>query len=194
MTDSLRGSSPEAPTRRQQILDAAIGLFQQRGFHGAGVDDIGAAAGITGPAVYRHFASKDELLVAVLDLVVDRLLRDVRRIVAEAGSGREALGEIVRFHIAFSLEDHRLIGVYLQEERSLPDPDRRRIRKKQALYVDEWTGVLRSVRPELSEAEARTAVQAAIGLIHSVAFFESDLPAAELAALLEEMALHALAG
>src|SRR3990172_3114367 len=45
-----------SPGRREAILDAATHLFSARGYADTGIDDIGAAVGITGPAVYRHFA------------------------------------------------------------------------------------------------------------------------------------------
>ena len=48
--------------RRQQILDIAADLFAQRGFHGVSVADLGAACGISGPALYKHFPSKDAVL------------------------------------------------------------------------------------------------------------------------------------
>ena len=50
------------PTRREQILREAARLFADRGFHGVGVDEIGAAVGISGPGLYRHFAGKDAML------------------------------------------------------------------------------------------------------------------------------------
>ena len=52
----------DAPTRRQQILKEAARLFAERGFHGVGVDEIGAAVGISGPGLYRHFPGKDAML------------------------------------------------------------------------------------------------------------------------------------
>jgi AcrR family transcriptional regulator len=48
------------------MLDAAAKLFSTRGYVDTGIDDIGEAVGVTGPAVYRHFKSKEALLVAVL--------------------------------------------------------------------------------------------------------------------------------
>ena len=66
----------DAPTRREQILKEAARLFAERGFHGVGVDEIGAAVGISGPGLYRHFAGKDamlaELLVGISGQLPDR--------------------------------------------------------------------------------------------------------------------------
>lgn len=63
-----------APTRREQILREAARLFAERGFHGVGVDEIGAAVGISGPGLYRHFPGKDAMLAELLVGISERLL------------------------------------------------------------------------------------------------------------------------
>src|SRR5918999_5940164 len=59
--------------RKERILASATSLFEENGFHGAGIDDIAAAAGVTGPAIYRHFKNKDAVLVALFDRLAERL-------------------------------------------------------------------------------------------------------------------------
>jgi AcrR family transcriptional regulator len=76
-----------APTRREQILKEAARLFAERGFHGVGVDEIGAAVGISGPGLYRHFAGKDAMLAELLVGISGRLLAGGKRRLAEAGTG-----------------------------------------------------------------------------------------------------------
>ena len=61
-----------AHDRRTQILSEAAILFAERGFHGVSVHDIGAACGISGPAIYRHFAGKDDLLAQSLTAISER--------------------------------------------------------------------------------------------------------------------------
>ena len=58
-------SGPES--RRQQILDTAAELFAARGFHWVSVADLGAAVGISGPGLYKHFAGKDELALHLFE-------------------------------------------------------------------------------------------------------------------------------
>ena len=67
-----------AAPRRELLLEAAAELFAARGFHAVGIDDIGAAAGITGPGVYRHFAGKQALLEVLCDRAMTRLLDGAR--------------------------------------------------------------------------------------------------------------------
>ena len=91
------------PSRREMILDSAIALFRTHGFHGAGIDEIGAAAGISGPGVYRHFPNKHALLVAMSERVVDRLLAHNDRVRSEESDATAALERLVRTQVSFAL-------------------------------------------------------------------------------------------
>ncbi|MFC9425445.1 TetR/AcrR family transcriptional regulator [Streptomyces sp. NPDC056987] len=83
-----------APTRREQILKQAARLFAERGFHGVGVDEIGAAVGISGPGLYRHFAGKDAMLAELLVGISGRLLDGGRLRVREADEAAGAMGAV----------------------------------------------------------------------------------------------------
>src|ERR671929_340000 len=78
------------PSRREQILRAAAQLFAERGSRSVGVDDVGAAVGVTGPAIYRHFTSKDAMLAEMLLRISERLLAGGRAVVAAAGADPRA--------------------------------------------------------------------------------------------------------
>lgn len=178
--------------RKELILSVAIDLFRTQGFHGVGIDDIGAAAGITGPGVYRHFPTKQALLVAIFDEIVASLLKAAGELVEMAASPEEALRALVRHHVDFALDDRALISVYMQEERNLPDPERQRLRRAQSDYLGHWTAQLRDARGELSASLASSLVHAAIGLIGSVAFYEPRAPRAELKTMLADSATRVL--
>lgn len=179
--------------RRQRILDAAIELFGERGYHAAGIDDIGAAAGITGPGVYRHFPSKLDMLVAVFERTADDRAHAAAAIVAAHDEPAEALAALVEDHVRFAVEYRSVIAVYLQEGRNLPQPQARRIRRRQRVYLDSWVALLAPLRPELDADAALATVQAAIGVIHSVAFYDSALDRERLIRLLAEGAFGVLA-
>src|SRR5215203_5251414 len=83
--DAALHADADRPSRREQILQAAAQLFAERGSRAVGVDDVGAAVGVTGPAIYRHFASKDAMLAEMLLLISERLLEGARDCVARAG-------------------------------------------------------------------------------------------------------------
>lgn len=181
------------PARKERILSAAAELVARRGFHPVSMADIGAAAGIVGSGIYRHFDSKVAILAALLDWVMERLLRNATSIVQELPEDRSALAALVSDQIGFVIDDRRLVQVYQRELHNLPEEDRRRLRRMQRHYIEEWVHVVVGLRPDLADVEARTAVHAAIGAIQSVAYFHSGLPRERLVALLAEAA-HACLG
>src|SRR3954453_7021487 len=88
--DSALHSDAANPSRREQILRAAAQLFAERGSRAVGVDDVGAAGGVTGPAIYRHFASKDAMLAEMLLRISEHLLAGGSERVAAAGEDGRA--------------------------------------------------------------------------------------------------------
>ncbi|MEU3722576.1 TetR/AcrR family transcriptional regulator [Streptomyces sp. NPDC031705] len=156
------------PTRREQILSEAARLFAERGFHGVGVDEIGAAVGISGPGLYRHFAGKDAMLAELLVGISERLLTGGRRRVEEAAGDPEAiLASLVEGHIDFALDDRALITLHDRELDRLREADRKLVRQLQRQYVELWVEVVRELHPEVGEAEVRVAVHAVFGLLNS---------------------------
>jgi AcrR family transcriptional regulator len=182
-------------SRREEILEIAVRLFAERGYHGVSMDHIGSAAGVTGPALYHHFPGKESMLVAALTPVSEGLLEGGReRVVAHPGDPRAALESLVDFHVEFALAHPAVIAVHLHELDRLPTEPRRQIRRLQRLYVEEWVSVLDAVRPALSPGEARVLAHAAFGLMNSTPFLGGEVDRAQRAALLRGAALAALLG
>lgn len=189
---SRQATTRQGVSRREQILGAAAELFARHGFHGVGIDDIGAAVGISGPALYRHFRSKDAMLGEMLTSISDKLLLGGAGRVEAADDVHSALDDLVRWHVEFALSNPALITVHLRDLGNLADPDRHRVRELQRRYVEVWVSALRTARPELDEPSARAAVHAVLGLINSTPYSAHLNPDA-MAALLHRMALGALA-
>lgn len=181
-------------SRKQEILAVAVGLFATRGYHGVSMDDIGAAAGVTGPALYHHFAGKEAMLAAAL-IPVSEALRDGGRdrVAAAAGPGA-ALAALVEFHVDFALRNPAVIALHLHELDRLPEEPRRQIRRLQRGYVEQWVNVLAAVRPELPAEEARVLAHAAFGLMNSTPYHGGEVDASRRADLLRAAALSALLG
>jgi AcrR family transcriptional regulator len=172
------------PDRRAKILLAAGEQFARRGYHAVSLADIGAAAGIVGSGVYRHFTSKSAILVALLEQVLDRLLAQSDRVLAGEPDGAAQLAALVRGQAEFAVYDRYLVRLYQREVHTLPEADRHRLRRLQRHYVEEWVHLLAEQRPELDDSQARALVHAAIGAIQSVASYDSGLPAAQQVQLL----------
>ncbi|WP_459986276.1 SACE_7040 family transcriptional regulator [Nocardioides sp. AN3] len=182
----------ETQTRRQQLLDTAAELFAARGFHGVSVAELGAACGISGPALYKHFPSKEALLAEMLVAISERLLAEGQSRVTGASAPRAALASLVDWHVDFALRHRALIVVQDRDWSSLPADSRERVRALQRSYVDLWADQLRALDPTLSVDAARAMAHASFGLINSTPH-SGLLPDEDMRGVLTAMALKALA-
>lgn len=154
--------------RRTQLLAAGARLIAERGYLGMRLDDLGAAVGISGPAVYRHFPNKEALLVELLVGISRRLLEGGTAVVENSEmSAEEALTGLVDFHLDFALGEPELISIQDHDLDSVPAEARREIRRTQRRYVEIWVRTLRELRPDLAEDAARVQAHAAFGLLNS---------------------------
>ena len=172
------------PERRSRILEAAADLVGRKGFHAVSIAEIGAAAGITGSGVYRHFDSKSAVLVALFDRVIDDLLREEQEILATTSDLAQALDLLIAGQVEFVVGDRQLAQVYYNEINNLPEEDRRRLRRKQRLYLEEWVHLVNELRGDVSDSDARAIVHTVIGAIQSPLFHNTGLAEDRLRALL----------
>src|SRR5947208_2884158 len=117
MARPAKGTVP----RHEKILQAAAELFNSRGFAAVGVDEIGQRAGVTGPAIYRHFSGKDEILATLFDQALDGLLTVTA---GDFTDPQEHLEHLIRRHAGFVIGERRLAAILIQEGRSLAEPYR----------------------------------------------------------------------
>ena len=164
---ALTSRGRQKSDRRSQLLTAAEHLIAERGFLAVRLEDIGAAAGVSGPAIYRHFTGKEALLVELLTGVSTRLLEGGQAVVAQAPGASAALDGLVEFHLDFALGEPDLIRIQDRDLANLPAAAQRQVRRAQRRYVEIWVGVLREVYPSLDEDRARVMAHAAFGLMNS---------------------------
>ena len=189
---STTSKSARGQNRREAILTEAARLFHHNGFHETGIDDIGAAVGITGPGVYRHFDSKQDLLAAILDRNIGRHQEIVAEVNALGLSPRETFTELVKRSAETLAHNRDAAALYFQEARNLGPNDLQRFTKVQRGLITEWVRMLRDVRPELSDEEARVAVRGVAGMLNSVGYFTTSMSSERLGELLAGMAMAAL--
>ena len=193
MAEQAQARKKRRPHRREEILTAAARLFAEKGYHATGMDDIGAAAGITGPAIYRHFKSKEDILDT---LMIERLTAVVARadeIVSEAPTPAGALEGLVQLYVETVLDNPAMGHVGVFERRTLRPEIRSVVERAERHYFEDWVHALSQVRPELNDAEARVVVQAATGLGLMGATYRSGLDRDVLEPLLVSMMMRALA-
>ncbi len=169
----------------------AAELFAEKGFHGVSIAELGAACGFSGPALYRHFRSKDAVLAEMLVSISDELLTVGRQRVRDAATPAEALHALIDWHVTFALDHQALIIVQDRDWSALPQEAREKVRETQRRYVEVWVKQLRAIHPDLALKPARASVHATFGLLNSTphsAFLEPD----EMRGLLAGMAAKAL--
>lgn len=178
--------------REQKILEAAEKLFAERSFDGVGVDAIGKEAGVTGSAIYRHFANKDEILAVLFDQATDALLL---RIGEPRDDPDAELAHLVRAHVEFAVSHQRLAGIWSREQHALAAVHQRNFLRRQRRYTDRWTDALAKRYPDRSPEELVSTMRA----LHALITSDATRPpggkrAPELETLLTSLALAALNG
>lgn len=188
-----RGQAKAA--RRTELLAAAARLMARRGFVAVRLEDIAAEVGISGPAMYRHFASKNDVLDELLLDISERLFTGGEEVAEKGGAPADVLRSLVEFHIDVLVTKPDLIAIQDRDLDSLTPDANHRVRSLQRRYVENWVQVLVAAtaaagRP-LTVEEARVRTHAAFGLLNS----SPRLPPfdeARLRTVLADMALAAL--
>ncbi|WP_454195043.1 TetR/AcrR family transcriptional regulator [Nocardia sp. Marseille-Q1738] len=148
------------------LLVRAVELFHQRGYPNVSVEDIATAAGLpTSSAVYRFYRGKGDILAAAFRRAADRVSAAIGPAVAAAETPEQALSTLVELYVAGSFAERELTFVYYAEISNVPPEERTVLRNIQRLNVEEWAKLLAAARPELSAAESRLLVHAALALV-----------------------------
>jgi AcrR family transcriptional regulator len=155
--------------RKAQIAMAAARLFCERGYHGVGVDEIAAAVGISGPAVYRHFPNKYAVLVHATRELVDAARAAAADALEEPGTPRERLDGVLAALARLAVDRRDVGALYQWEGRYLTPEHRTEFLAELSALVDGVADVLREERPELSPFAARLLTRAAFSALGSPA-------------------------
>lgn len=167
--------SPEPPTpgvgtrsRREQLLSAATELFHRQGFNAVTMEEIGAAAGISGPSVYKHFSSKGALVYAIGRRAADRLALDAERALRTSVDEAEALRRLVESYVhALSGSSELTVGLSI-DRANVPERDRAELVRVQRDYVAQWVDLLLTTRPESNPREAKITIHAALTIANDL--------------------------
>ena len=165
------------PSRRDRIRSEALRLFRQRGYHGVGMDEIGRAAGMSGPTIYSHHDSKAAILVDACERAGARLEAAAHEAVAGATSPADALDRLAASALRVAIDDGDLIVVTNREAAALPDPDRQRLARRREDVLTTWAAVVGALRPDLPEAAGRAVVGGVLPLVGQVAYGLDDAEA-----------------
>jgi len=180
--------------RRESLLREATRLFALHGYAGVSLEDLGAACGISGPAVYRHFSGKQAVLIALMVDMSKDIYEGGLKAVGAGGDPLEVLGRLVDYHTDFSLSRPDIIQVQDRDLKSLPKAELQLVRKLQNSYIALWTDQLAKLHPEASAQTHRFRAHAVFGLLNSTSHSVHNprTKKSGLKPLLSQMALAAL--
>jgi AcrR family transcriptional regulator len=144
---------------------------------------------VTGPAIYRHFASKDSMLAEMLLRISERLLAGgSARATAAGDDPAEQLRALIAFQVDFALDNPALITVQDRDLGSLAPDDAAQVRRLQRRYVEVWVSVLTLLHPDAGVEACRARAHAVFGLINSTPHSAGRLGRPAMATLLAGMA------
>jgi AcrR family transcriptional regulator len=186
-------SSSDWPDRKSQLTAIAAGLFCARGYDGVGINDIAAAAGITGPALYRHFPDKR----AILSRVILSALADMETATAGAfpvlqKPSRDQARSMLRALAAATVDRRDVAALWRWEGQHLSADDQREIDRRTTALLRTWAGALLSLRPDLTPADAELLCWAALSVFGSVAVHHTTVPKRQFVELLVKIARRVL--
>ncbi|WP_018178230.1 TetR/AcrR family transcriptional regulator [Jongsikchunia kroppenstedtii] len=157
---------PSPAGRRDEIMDAASDLFRLRGFADVGVDEIGAAVGISGPSVYKHFSNKAEILLSISRRNASRLDATVIAAYSQTSDPADRLRALVDSYVQVLTATPDLT-VSFSNRAALHDvPAAADLVTVQRTYVRRWIDLYGLLHPELTEAERAVSVHAALTIVN----------------------------
>jgi len=171
-------------SRRTHIVRAAADLFAADGYPAAGMDQIGAACGITGPAIYRHFDSKAAILAAVFDGIIDAVTAPPAGPRTDSPTASDELLDMVEVYAGAVAARRRLMAVFVREVHHLPPEHRAKLAERQRRLVRRWRVLLGEIHPGWSPEVIRTTVHGCFGMLNAIGTFDSIQTDEELAATL----------
>lgn len=155
----------DLPGRKRLILDGAAEILAANGFHGARMAQIAGASGITGPALYRHFAGKDALHAAVIERGIDIVEETMAR--TGAGPPGTVLSGTVAGLARDGIDHAPLWLILLRDARHLPDAERARHSERAAAIIADLTGRIAAVRTDLAPSDVELVARAVLAFTAS---------------------------
>jgi len=188
---------PAAATRRgndriDALISAALDAFWSKGFHGTNINEIGAAAGVTGPALYRHFKSKHELLAETIWMAVRLVARAGRSVRERDLPARDALNALCEIFVDVAVDNPKLLAVYALEARHLPADLAVELKRNERLFREEFVHLITTIRPDVIDADARALVRGALFVVIGACLEETGMDKGRAKRLLTKMMVATL--
>ncbi|TSD99944.1 TetR family transcriptional regulator [Skermania sp. ID1734] len=159
------GMVMDSVLRPERMVSAAARLFNSYGYAAVGIEDIGAAVGVSGPALYHHFASKADMLNEIIERNDQWIKLYISRALTESDTASDALRQLTRYFVNFAADEPDVVGTSLSEAGHLPAEQAARYQQAHREGIKRWARMLVAVRPELSLDLGRAQVQALTSVV-----------------------------
>lgn len=148
-------------SRREQLVAAAARAFRRHGYAGVSIDDIGREVGLVGPALYRYFDSKADVLVAAATRLSEwQALGTLRTLQKEPRPDR-VIHRLVDGYVSLAADFPDLVALSLTERLFLPTVARERLNRAHSEHLADWQRWLVAARPALDAPRAAVLVNVA---------------------------------
>lgn len=129
--------------REQEIRQAALRLFREKGYHATSIQDLARAVGLQKASLYYYFSTKEELLAGIAAEAITRYTGSLEQIATGPGSAREKLQAAIRNHLV-TLAAHRdLVTIYLRDSYALTPEQQEPVRREGRRYVELFERIIR---------------------------------------------------
>ncbi|MFC3242540.1 helix-turn-helix domain-containing protein [Gordonia humi] len=170
----------------------AAEVFLHNAYDSVTVEMICAQAGVSGPALYRHFRNKQALLVAVVEKGLDALQEFARTTVESEADPVRALQAMTDHHIRSVMDAPPTPLIFQKNEHVFSEVERRRIRREMSRYAEEWIGLVIPLRPDISEPQVRLLTHSVFAMLNSLATLNKGLDRASITVMMSHAAMQAL--
>jgi AcrR family transcriptional regulator len=154
-----------AGERREQIIDVAVAVFARSGYHGASMNDVAEAAGVTKPVLYQHFASKQDLYLALIDDVGKRMIDAIGKATAGATDGRTQTELGFRAYFRWVADDHDGFLLLFSTQANRDAAATKAIR---AITSEAASAIAPLIAIEIDHEQRRTLAHGLVGLAEGV--------------------------
>jgi len=152
-------------SRGKEILETAIRLFREKGYHATSVQDIADQVGLQKGSLYHYITSKEELLARIIAEGLQGYAQALEEIVAQPLPARERFARAVRHHISMIAENLGIYTVFLRERHALTGQQRRLVAASMRHYQALFERTIREgiARGEFRPVSPRLAAMAVFG-------------------------------
>jgi TetR/AcrR family transcriptional regulator, cholesterol catabolism regulator len=184
--------------RGEEVYEAALRLFREKGYHATSMQDIAAVVGLYKGSLYHYIGGKEDLLIQVFERAMGSLLDEVEGIACDSALGPTAqLRQIIQVHVNAVATNLDALTVYLHEWRALGGESLARVRAQRERYVELVSTVVERglAVGEFSFADARVATLGVLGMCNWLCQWyrpSGRLSALEVGELFADLALEGL--